>query len=183
MAWRTRVTQSAQKPVENVDGQPDHVVEPTPDEACELGAAALDGVGARLVEGLAGGNIGPDPGWGKAINPYPTGSEVAGAAAIGADHRNGADHGMLATTEVSQHQCRRMRTLRLAQAFAIEHHHGVAPNHPLAGPAEVNFGGLAPGCREGLASGGERADGSLVERGGLDLEVDAGGLEQLTAAW
>jgi hypothetical protein len=182
VAWRTRVTEVAQEPVKQVDGQPDHGIELATDKTRELGGLALDGVSASLVEGLAGGNVGPDLGRAESINTYTAGGGAAGAAARGADHGNGADHGMLATAEAPQHQSGVMGTLRLAQAFAIQHDHGVAPDHPLARPPAVDFIGLAFGRGQGLAWRWQRADSGLVERGGLDLEIDAALVQQLTAA-
>jgi hypothetical protein len=175
------VTQVEQEPVKQVDGQSDHGIVLASDQTRELGVA-LDSVGARLVEGLAAGNVSPDLGRAEYINTYSTGGGAAGAAARGCDHGDGADHGMLATTEAPQHQGRVIGARRLAQALAIQHDHGVAPDHPLVRAPTVDFIGLASCRGQGLASCWQGTDFGLVERGGLDLEIDVALLEQLTAA-
>jgi hypothetical protein len=182
VAWRTRVTQVEQEPAKQVDGQSDHGIVLAPGQMRELGGVALDSVGARLVEGLAAGNVGPDLSRAECINPYSTGGGAAGASARGGDHGDGADHGMLATAEAPQHQHRLLGASRLAQALIFQHDHGVAPDHPLVRPPTVDFIGFASCRGEGLASCWQGTNFGLVERGGLDLEIDAALLEQLTAA-
>jgi hypothetical protein len=182
VAWRARVTKVAQKPVDELDGQPDDGIEATVDKMSELSGVSLDGVGACLVEGLAGGHVCPDLGAAYGINAHSAGGGVAGAAPCGANHRNSADHGVFATAEASQHERRVMGAVRLAQAFAVQHHHRVAPDHPLAWSALVDLVGLAFCRGHGLSSTWQRSHRGLVEGGRLHLEIDPARLQQLAAA-
>ena len=174
------------------NGKADDVVVAAFDAGNPAGGAALDGVGSRLVHGLAGGDIAGDVLIGK-------GEELDGGGfcgyfdVVGGNEGDAGDDAMGAAGEKTEHAGGVGGVFGLAEDVIVEGYGGVGAQHLQWGRRSLvarsgfcDFGEDGFGFFAGQA--GDVGDGVFVgvrvfgDVGGVDLEREAGLGEEFAAA-